>query len=246
MVQIVQHDLEFILKQIKIAEAHAAGTPLDEIRMDANGNVTFDPDAPLAISDPLAPYGLRTVDGSYNNLTPGREQWGSSGKAFNPLLDPVYRNEGDDALPIARVTNNNYGAAGSVADADPRIISNLIVDQTLDNPAAVATALKHGGLEGAALSRRPSRRHHGGSCRREGGDRRSGGATLDGLLATHGVEMDGNTVILPNVSPDEGLSASYNGWFTLFGQFFDHGLDLVPKGGNGTVYIPAAAGRPAL
>ncbi len=25
---------------------------------------------------------------------------------------------------------------------------------------------------------------------------------------------------------------------TLFGQFFDHGLDLVAKGGFGTVYIP--------
>ncbi|MER2268720.1 peroxidase family protein, partial [Methylobacterium oxalidis] len=36
----------------------------------------------------------------------------------------------------------------------------------------------------------------------------------------------------------EGLSAPYNSWFTLFGQFFDHGLDLVTKGGNGTIYIP--------
>ncbi|MER2267599.1 peroxidase family protein, partial [Methylobacterium oxalidis] len=36
----------------------------------------------------------------------------------------------------------------------------------------------------------------------------------------------------------EGLSAPYNSWFTLFGQFFDHGLDLVTKGGNGTLYIP--------
>ena len=25
---------------------------------------------------------------------------------------------------------------------------------------------------------------------------------------------------------------------TFFGQFFDHGLDLVTKGGNGTIYIP--------
>ena len=25
---------------------------------------------------------------------------------------------------------------------------------------------------------------------------------------------------------------------TFFGQFFDHGLDLVTKGGNGTVFIP--------
>ena len=33
-----------------------------------------------------------------------------------------------------------------------------------------------------------------------------------------------------NLAPDEGLSASFNSWFTLFGQFFDHGLDLVAKG----------------
>src|SRR5690606_30662413 len=29
-----------------------------------------------------------------------------------------------------------------------------------------------------------------------------------------------------------------NAWFTFFGQFFDHGLDLVTKGGSGTVFIP--------
>ena len=62
--------------------------------------------------------------------------------------------------------------------------------------------------------------------------------TYQANVATFGVELDGLTVHLPNVSPDEGLSASYNSFFTLFGQFFDHGLDLVSKGGNGTVYIP--------
>ena len=36
---------------------------------------------------------------------------------------------------------------------------------------------------------------------------------------------------IPNVATDTGLSAPYNSWFTLFGQFFDHGLDLVNKGG---------------
>ena len=41
-----------------------------------------------------------------------------------------------------------------------------------------------------------------------------------------------------HVAPDEGLSAPFNSWFTLFGQFFDHGLDLVNKGGSGTVFIP--------
>ena len=42
---------------------------------------------------------------------------------------------------------------------------------------------------------------------------------------------------LPIIAPDEGLSAPFNSWFTLFGQFFDHGLDLVNKGGSGTVMI---------
>ena len=37
----------------------------------------------------------------------------------------------------AIVTNTNYASTISVVDADPRIISNLIVDQTITNPAAV-------------------------------------------------------------------------------------------------------------
>src|SRR5690606_20135802 len=54
------------------------------------------------------------------------------------------------------------------------------------------------------------------------------------------------TVMLPNVAPDDGISASYNSVFTLFGQFFDHGLDLVAKGGNnaGTVYMPLSPDDP--
>ena len=51
--------------------------------------------------------------------------------------------------------------------------------------------------------------------------------------------MDGDNVApAPTSRPDEGLSAPFNSWFTLFGQFFDHGLDLVDKGGSGTVFIP--------
>ncbi|WP_207102535.1 hypothetical protein [Paracoccus shandongensis] len=43
--------------------------------------------------------------------------------------------------------NNNYGAPRTegVVDADPRIISDLIVDQTLGDPAAVYAALMHAG-----------------------------------------------------------------------------------------------------
>ena len=60
----------------------------------------------------------------------------------------------------------------------------------------------------------------------------------DTALEPFGIAMDGDNIHLPNVAPDEGLSAPFNSWFTLFGQFFDHGLDLVNKGGSGTVFIP--------
>src|SRR5262249_4254211 len=92
-----------------------------------------------------------------------------------------------------------------------RLISNLIVDQTANNPAAVAAA---GDNEGSALVTGPG---------------------IDGIMGT---EDDTTVYFLPNVTPDEGLSAPFNSWMTLFGQFFDHGLDLVNKGGNGTVFIP--------
>jgi hypothetical protein len=36
-------------------------------------------------------WGLRTVDGSYNNLIPGRTDWGSADQDFPRLLDPEYR-----------------------------------------------------------------------------------------------------------------------------------------------------------
>ena len=65
------------------------------------------------------------------------------------------------------------------------------------------------------------------------GRRRSPG--LDGVFGT---ADDREVFFIPNTAPDEGLSAPFNAWFTFFGQFFDHGLDLVDKGGNGTVFIP--------
>jgi len=249
MVQLVKHDLQFILKQIKIAEAHSAGTPLDQIRVDADGNISTNPADPLAIPTTLSPYGLRTVDGSYNNMVAGREQWGAADNPFPRITDPDYRNEGDDAMPVGYVpgNNNDYGNLDqSVVDADPRIISNLIVDQTLDNPAAISAALTHAGLTGAAqlpAIRAIQTAHQAVKAAAPGEARTAAEAALKVVLDGYQIAMDGNSVIIPNVAPDEGLSAPYNGWFTLFGQFFDHGLDLVTKTG-GTVYIPLSPDDP--
>ena len=38
-------------------------------------------------------FGLRTVDGSLNNLVPGQEQFGASDQNFTQLLNQVFRND---------------------------------------------------------------------------------------------------------------------------------------------------------
>ena len=68
MVAYIKSDLEFILQQIKIAEAHAAGQPLYGV-----GGLI--PTYNLA-------WGLRTVDGTCNNLLPNQSKWGAADTLF--------------------------------------------------------------------------------------------------------------------------------------------------------------------
>ncbi|WP_210482681.1 peroxidase family protein [Microvirga antarctica] len=252
MVNLVKHDLEFMLKQIKIAEAHAAGGDLQQLVAQAGG---FDPNAADTPAQAhLLPYGLRTVDGSYNNLIDGREQWGAADQPFVSMSPASYLNEGDDALMFGTpanpvwLTNNNYAStggtpapgqflpAGTVVDADPRLISNLILDQTSNNPAA--KALYESMLaEGKAVSRTALLTADG-----EPVWETAPVLDGDGNAVTPGEPVWNYTFV--NVSPDIGDSAPYNSMMTLFGQFFDHGLDLIAKGGNGTVYIPLAPDDP--
>lgn len=81
MVKLNRNDLDFILKQIKIAEAHTAA-------IDGGA----DPRVALAelVSNPLLPYGLRTVDGSFNNFQPNMTHLGSSDQTMVRLLTPNY------------------------------------------------------------------------------------------------------------------------------------------------------------
>lgn len=177
------HDLAFILQQIKISEAAT----------NSDGSVNGDVLREL-VTSPLLPYGIRTVDGSWNNLLPGQELFGSADQTMPRLTALNWQNA--DAM------TSYTQLGGMVIDADPRIISNLISDQTASNPAALDAY--------NTLAEAP------------------GGGTISG----------NGSLSIPNLSPDIGLSPAFNGWMTLFGQFFDHGLDLIPKGGNGIVFIP--------
>ncbi|UUZ64942.1 hypothetical protein LP417_09440 [Polaromonas sp. P1-6] len=187
MASFIRSDLEFILQQILIAERQAAGE-----------------DILSTIPNALVPFGLRTVDGSFNHVVEGQSQLGAADTLFPRLTDPVFR-------PAEAGTSYSQ-TSGLVIDSQPRIISNLVVDQTISNPSAVQAYVDAG----------------------------LGVLAPDGtLLDFDGVPIPaGLTLTIPNTAPDVGLSAPFNPWFTFFGQFFDHGLDLLNKGGNGTVFIP--------
>ncbi|MFZ0853095.1 MAG: heme peroxidase, partial [Hyphomicrobiaceae bacterium] len=189
MVEFIRSDLEFILEQILIAQA-GGGDGTNLINVLPNVQV---------------PWGLRTVSGEFNNLVDAQDQFGAADNTFPRMLDPVFR--------TAEGGTSYTQTSGFVFDSQPRLISNLIVDQTPNNPAAVAAADPETN-PGATLINSP------------------------GLDGEFGTADDTPVFFIPNITPDAGLGAPFNAWFTFFGQFFDHGLDLVTKGGNGTVFIP--------
>ena len=300
MVQYIKSDLDFILAQIKVAEKHAAyvANPLDPnaaplYGTGAAGQVGSVPTYTLSV-------GLRTVDGSDNNLLPGQQKWGAADQQFPELVDPVFRPadgtlfdpDGPGPAP-AMPTQANYNPSNNpnslVFDSSLRTISNLIVDMTLGNPSAILKGLQVGGVAEASLDNlalvqaiyaafKPASDAEyqarvvmqsalaAANALSDGDpltepspaeaaalavvatataahdvtvlDLQTARDARDLALEPYGIAMDGDNVQITNVAPDVGLSAPFNSWFTLFGQFFDHGLDLVNKGGSGTVFMP--------
>src|SRR4051812_22406763 len=225
-------DLKFILRQIKISERHATtATP-------ATPCETLGGPGPNQIPDRLSSYGLRTVDGSCNNLyqDQGRAFFGAADQTFPRLTKPRFVDpEGAPGFPVPSAPGGYNSKKGNVVDAKPRTISNLIVDQTSTNPAAVAAAKFPVRTQGNA-----------------GVD----ACTTDPPLAADGVTETGpgipagctpshKTLFMPNVTTDVGLSPPYNSVFTFFGQFFDHGVDQTVKSGS-TVFVPLRPDDPLV
>ena len=73
MVQLVKHDIEFILQQILIAEEHAAATQGSWTSSTTAEDALLDSQLILLglIPNETSFLGLRTVDGTLNNLVPG-------------------------------------------------------------------------------------------------------------------------------------------------------------------------------
>ncbi|MDQ1735340.1 MAG: hypothetical protein QOH56_1591 [Pseudonocardiales bacterium] len=219
-------DLKFILKQIKIAEANA-------VKENGPGTPLFGT-GPNQIASPLLPYGLRTVDGSYNNGQPNQSTFGAADQVMPRRSTPIFKVAESSLVPgigpVGPPGNTSYAQTkGSVVDSHPRVVSNLIVDQTATNPAAVAAA----GQPHRNFNPEPS----AVPCTTQ---------PAPGVpRAPSGCTPAGETLFIPNVTTDVGLSPPYNSWFTLFGQFFDHGLDSTSKSG-GAVFVPLKADDPLI
>jgi Ca2+-binding RTX toxin-like protein len=225
---VVPSDLAFILKQIKIAERHARVLAGNEPTQGDNPHPTSDPmycqsmigNGPDQFPSPLLSFGLRTVDGSCNNLILGQDKYGAADQTFPRLTKPEFNAAEDSNIPglgpVGPPGPTSYAqTSGSVVDSQPRTISNLIVDQTSTNPAAVAAAgfpVRSQGAEGVVPCTSP-------------------GVPV-GCVPEH------ETLFMENITTDVGLSPPFNSLFTIFGQFFDHGLDKITNGGNGTVFVP--------
>ncbi|WP_341925220.1 peroxidase family protein [Nocardioides psychrotolerans] len=214
-------DLAYILKQIKIAEAHVANTT------SATGPCgALVGTGPHQLSSPLLSFGLRTVDGSCNNLVPGRERIGAADELFPRLATADFKAAGPVPAGFGPPGTTTYAQTkGNVFDTEPRIVSNLIVDQTSTNPAAVAAAgfpVRTQGNPGVV------------PCTTDP-DPLADPVVVEVPL---GCTPSHQTLFIPNVTTDVGLSPPYNSLFTLFGQFFDHGVDQTVKGGSGTVFVP--------
>ncbi|WP_088342699.1 MULTISPECIES: peroxidase family protein [Rhodomicrobium] len=216
MVAFNKSDLQFVLTQILQAES---GQP------------------PV---NPHLPFGLREVAGTDNNAVPGQSDYGSADQPF-----PTQTTQYFQTVQVnidGTIFDPNPGVAGDtmttsyastepgdiVVDTAPRTISNLISDLSSNNPAAVEAAQHFGAQLGDGYTVLPTN---------------PTGLTMPGADGVYGtaddvLPADGSNLFIGNITPDAGLSAPFNAWTTFFGQFFDHGLDSIAKGGNGTVFIP--------
>ncbi len=262
---ITVEDLKFMLDQIKIGEAVATRTATNSTTIaNANGTSIVYPfdmtsttrclQARDIISagtntfgatglsnvypySNLESYGTRTVDGSCNNITNVGTASATTG-TYKPVVaatDTAGWGAADELFirTAKRAVSANYTAtttAGGtsaltptqtiysdpssyIVDPTPRRISNLISDQSTNNPAAVEAATQ----AQITLYQNPNP------------------VSENSVNATTGAVS--KVLQIPNITPDYNVSAGYNSWFTLFGQFFDHGLDLIPKAGS-SAYIP--------
>ena len=223
-------DTQFALTQIQIAEKHAATTNaqctvaigLTVANCATPGTTPLGPNAG-DIADPLLMQGLRQTDGRNNNLVTGFSVW--NGRSYNPAPAPGNSVWGsaDQFFPVltgllwrSATFDNNNGLAGPAGAS--ALYSNRTANLVDSAPRTISNLISD--------------------------QNASNPAAVTAAGGANAVTGSDGSVLIPNQPPAGGAAAPYNGTFALFGQFFDHGLDLVDKDSGHYVRVNLALDDP--
>ncbi|BAU73409.1 peroxidase family protein [Metapseudomonas furukawaii] len=248
-----QKDISFLLQQVSFPTLRVVGyTATGEALFGYTGSDgavhvlgtdgSFDP---LAIpagesvwyNGARDPIGLRNVSGFFNNLTHDGHAWGSFGQDFIRLTLPDYshyvqQNAGNAAWQDYLASHPGADLGSATPYADPNA---SVVDYT---PRMISQTIASGGVVFA----RDAQGHIVHDA--------NGVAVVSdaGLLGQLGeadpTSPDSGQFFIRNLNTVAG-DPSTTGWFTLFGQFFDHGLDFIDKPSQtATITIPLAPDDP--
>ncbi|PUE13808.1 peroxidase family protein [Limnohabitans sp. WS1] len=215
--QLNQTDIDFLFAQLTLPGNDPRNAPLGTV---------------------LDPTGIRDVSGIGNNVL--NPTWGAADQAFVRLTNTTGTNAAPGTAPsqlttpntpvsssgpaagslvipatpastattVTGVANGNLYTQTSVVDSSPRVVSNIVVDQSPEAMAAIGYVTT--GEQKLAILDNPA-------------------LTPQGRLNP----FTGNVNPLPT-----------SVFTAMFGQFFDHGLDLVHKGANGAVMVPLLPNDP--
>lgn len=256
--EITLGDINYLLDQMRdaifIVRSDAQGRPIYGYH-DSAGVVhelglfgTFDP---LGIVDPITGLsiydgareasGFRIPSGLFNNLVDlTRWTWGATDNPFPRLTVADYSHY------VHQVLTNRALAGDATHDGyltTHPTISDPNAATTLATPAAYADPNKSVvDYTPRMIAQTISSSNEGGALERV--EANAPGTVTDVITSTYADGSVHTENIVRNLNTLPG-DPSTSGIFTLFGQFFDHGLDFIDKGGQGAkIIIPLDPGDP--
>jgi len=172
------------------------------------------------------PFGLRNVQGLFNNLSnPDAQAWGAEFVPFARLSNADYSHylSTNTAGATVDLSSQYANPFTTVYDAAPRMISQLVDSydamNRVDAASGGTTITDHLIYQITDLAT---------------GLPKVGGYDATGTPVAGGLYFKEDFIRNLNTLPGDPI---LTGLHTLFGQFFDHGLDFLGKGGNTTAGV---------
>jgi hypothetical protein len=202
-----------------------------------------------------SPYGLRNVSGLFNNIAnPNNYVWGAANRPFSRMADadytqylqqrdtdPAFYNQIKTSAADQATVNSLAGKSWqSLTAAEQKLVQNSNWGQTItggkvDNSQRYANPFLTV-YENTARSISQAISSSNGDNSALGRIEAATPGTITDVTTFTKKDATGKDVVTTekfqrNLNTKSG-GASLSGWNVLFGQFFDHGLDFIGKGGN--------------